>query len=112
MGQGRNANREGARSNELYVLQALNRIENAIAGSGTAVKVPLLERISGAATSSVASGKSSVSFFNAGPTDATITGAVLKPGESITFDAGNGAVLSSILYETIATGDLVITTIT
>ncbi len=57
-------------------------------------------------------GKRSVSSFNAEATDAVITGAALKPGESITFDAGNGAVLSSILYETIATGDLVITTIT
>ena len=34
MGQGRNANREGAKSNELYQLQALNRIVSAITGGG------------------------------------------------------------------------------
>lgn len=34
MAQGRNANREGARSNELYQLQALNRIVSAITGGG------------------------------------------------------------------------------
>jgi hypothetical protein len=33
-GQGKNANRQGARSNELYQLQALNRVVNAITGAG------------------------------------------------------------------------------
>ena len=76
------------------------------------VRVPLLQRISGAASTSVAAGKRSASFYNAGPTDATVATGVLKPGEAISFDAGSiGDTLGAIPYVTIATGDLVITTI-
>lgn len=75
-------------------------------------RVPLLQRVAGAASSSVAAGKRSVSFYNAGPTDATVTTGVLKPGESISFDAGaQGDTLGAIPYITLATGDLVITSI-
>jgi hypothetical protein len=78
------------------------------------LRVPLLQRISGASNPSdeVASGKRSVAFFNAGPVDATVATGVLKPGESISFDAGGqGDTLGAIPYVTIATGDLVITTV-
>jgi hypothetical protein len=34
MAQGNNSKREGAKSHELYVLQVLNRIVDAIAGAG------------------------------------------------------------------------------
>lgn len=77
------------------------------------LRVPLLQRIIGVASASIAAGKRSVSFFNAGPTDATVATGVLKPGESISFDAGGqGDTLGAIPYVTIATGELVITTIT
>ena len=77
------------------------------------VRTPSLQRISGIATASIAAGVRSASFFNAGPTDATVAGGTLKPGESISFDAGGqGDTLGAIAYVTIATGDLVITTIT
>jgi hypothetical protein len=76
------------------------------------LRVPLLQRVAGAASSSVASGKRSVSFYNAGTTDATVTTGTLKPGESITFDAGGqGDTLGAIPYVTLAGGDLVITSI-
>jgi len=76
------------------------------------VRTPSLQRISGVAAASIAAGARSASFFNAGPTDATVAGGTLKPGESITFDAGaQGDTLGAIAYVTIATGDLVITTV-
>jgi len=77
------------------------------------VRTPSLQRISGVAAASIAAGARSASFFNAGLTDATVAGGTLKPGESISFDAGGqGDTLGAIPYVTIATGDLVITTIT
>lgn len=77
------------------------------------VRTPSLQRISGVAAASIAAGARSASFFNAGLTDATVAGGTLKPGESISFDAGSiGDTLDAIPYITIATGDLVITTIT
>lgn len=94
----------------LNLILTQNTSINNILTSST--RVPLLQRVTGAATSSVAAGKRSVSFFNAGPTDATVATGVLKPGESVTFDAGGQEdVLGAIPYVTIATGDLVITTI-
>lgn len=78
----------------------------------TAQKTASLTRISGIANSSVAAGARSVSFFNAGSTDATVAGGTLKPGESVDFSAGGqNDTLAAIPYVTIATGDLVITSV-
>jgi len=75
-------------------------------------RTPALLRVSGASTSSVIAGSRSVSFFNAGLTNATVAGGVLLPGEQISFSAGGeDDVLGAIAYVTIATGDLMITTI-
>jgi len=110
-----------------FILAELERINASGASSGLASEVtvasilakltssqktPALTRVSGIANSSVAAGARSVSFFNAGSTDATVAGGVLKPGEAITFDAGGqNDTLAVIPYITIATGDLVITTV-
>jgi hypothetical protein len=190
MAQGRNANREGARSNELYQLQALNRIvtavttgTNSLATESTllsvlqaiiasdqdieillvrdtgnadkvvqqitnyetgvpvvsykdvdgnpytptgpleyldpsavmnlmlteliainanltpSLRVPLLQRLG--------------SFLNAGPVDIIIATGTLKPGESITFNAGGqGDTFGPIPYSLPPTADCVVTSIT
>jgi len=78
------------------------------------VKTPSLQRIVGLnpsnpAVDTVLAGACSVSFFNAGSVNATIQGALLKPGESIGFEAkGQLNTLSAITYLTLDTGDLVI----
>jgi hypothetical protein len=203
MAQGRNANREGARSNELYQLQALNRIvtavttgTNSLATESTllsvlqaiiasdqdieillvrdtgnadkvvqqitnyetgvpvvsykdvdgnpytptgpleylpleyldpsavmnlmlteliainanltpSLRVPLLQRLGLPAavdSGNIATGKRSVSFLNAGSLDITIATGTLKPGESITFNAGGqgdtlGSNFNNLNYE-------------
>lgn len=207
MAQGNNAKREGARSNELYQLQALNRIVTAVTtGTGSlateatllsvlnaiiasdqdieillvrdtgnadkivqqitnyetgvpvisykdvdgnpytptgpleyldpsavmnlmlteliainanltpSLRVPLLQRLGspgGFDIGNIAAGKRSVSFLNAGPIDITIATGTLKPGESITFNAGGqGDTLDSIPYSLVPTADCVVTSIT
>ena len=60
---------------------------------------------------SVSKGIRSVTFFNAGATNATVLGTVLKTQEKITIDAGGqGDHLDSIEYDGTGT-DLVIVTI-
>jgi hypothetical protein len=207
MAQGNNAKREGARSNELYQLQALNRIVTAVTtGTGSlateatllsvlqaiiasdqdieillvrdtgnadkivqqitnyetgvpvvsykdvdgnpytptgpleyldpsavmnlmlteliainasltsTLRVPLLQRLGlpgGFDIGSIATGKRSVSFLNAGPVDITVATGTLKPGESITFDAGGqGDTLGPIPYSLPPTADCIVTSIT
>jgi len=68
--------------------------------------------VSGIANTTVAAGARSVTFFNQGPTAATVAGGVLDAGESISFDAGaQGDTLGAIAYVTIATGVLKIATV-
>lgn len=75
-------------------------------------RTPSLTRIAGVASANVAAGARSVSFFNAGPTNATVAGGTLLSGESITFSAGGqNDVLAAIPYTTVATGDLMIVTV-
>lgn len=75
-------------------------------------RTPSLTRVLGAASSSIAAGARSVSFFNAGPTAAIVAGGALNSGEVINFAAGGEEdTLGTIAYVTIATGDLAITTV-
>lgn len=68
--------------------------------------------VSGVASTTVPAGARSVTFFNQGPTAATVAGGVLDPGESMTFDAGGqNDTLGAIAYVTIATGVLKIATV-
>lgn len=61
------------------------------------VQTPSLTRVTNAG--SVAEGATSVNFFNALGSDATVAGALLKPGESVTFVAADGKVLGEIAYD-------------
>jgi hypothetical protein len=89
----------------------VNGINNALAQTG---RIPGLTRVLGANPSNpvpdtVTAGARSVSFFNAGPVDATVAGGILKPGESVGFRAdAQQDILGAIQYITVATGDLVI----
>tara|TARA_R110001606_G_scaffold310783_1_gene457767 strand:- start:903 stop:1460 length:558 start_codon:yes stop_codon:yes gene_type:complete len=80
------------------------------------LRVPLLQRLGLPAavdSGSIAAGKRSVSFLNAGSLDITITTGTLKPGEAITFNAdGQGDTLGSIPYSLPATAECVVTSIT
>jgi hypothetical protein len=60
--------------------------------------------------STIAAGKSSVSIANVGGADGTVLGAVLKPNETVNFDAGAiNNTLSAIAYEATGTEFLIIT---
>jgi hypothetical protein len=75
-------------------------------------RTPALLVVSGVANTTVAAGARSVTFFNQGPTAATVAGGVLDAGESMTFSAGGeDDVLAAIPYITIATGVLKIATV-
>jgi hypothetical protein len=80
------------------------------------LRVPLLQRLGLPAavdSGNIAAGKRSVSFLNAGSLDITIATGTLKPGESITFNAGGqGDTLGPIPYSLPATADCVVTSIT
>lgn len=80
---------------------------------GTGVqRTPTISRVS--ANSSVAAGAYSVSFASVGTSNATVGGAILKPGESINFDAGAiNNTLGAIAYNSTAAGaELLIITLT
>lgn len=79
---------------------------------GRTPRTPSFLRVLGIANTATAVDARSVSFFNAGPVNATVDGAVLAPGEGISFDAGGQSdILPGITYVTIATGILLITTV-
>ena len=57
----------------------------------------------------IAAGAFSVSFANVGTTDATVLTKILKPGETISFDAGAiNNTLGAIVYQANATAELLI----
>ena len=90
------------------------RNETAVTSAALAatVRTPALLVVSGIANTTVAAGARSVTFFNQGPTDATVAGGVLSAGEEISFDAGGQLdTLGAITYVTIATGVLKIGTV-
>jgi len=70
-------------------------------------------RVGAGVTNKVGAGSRSASFLNIGDVDSTVAGAILAPGESITFDAGGQRDLfGDIDYVTgLATGGLLITTV-
>jgi len=80
---------------------------------GTGVsRTPAILRTS--ASSSVASGKFSMSFASVGTVNATVGGFTLKPGETINFDAGAiNNTLGAVVYDSSAVGaELLIITLT
>jgi len=86
------------------VVQATASNLNATVVGGTGVqRTPTITRTS--ANSSVSAGAYSVSFASVGTADATVGGATLKPGETISFDAGAiNNTLAAITYNSSAAG--------
>ncbi len=70
-----------------------------------------IERVITLTAAGLVTGKASASFFNAGSNVCTVETVDLKPGESITFDAGLNNTLADIDYTVPAAGDLLITTV-
>jgi hypothetical protein len=80
---------------------------------GTGVsRTPTILRTS--ASSSVLAGKFSMSFASVGTVNATVGGQILKPGETINFDAGAiNNTLGAVVYDSSAVGaELLIITLT
>lgn len=86
------------------VVQATASNLNATVVGGTGVqRTPTITRTS--ANSSVSAGAYSVSFASVGTANATVGGATLKPGETISFDAGAiNNTLAAITYDSSAAG--------
>ena len=64
-------------------------------------KTPSMSRVNAVGT--VALGASRVSFFSAGTANATVLGAILKPGEMVTFSAdGTNNTLAALAYDSSA----------
>jgi len=114
-----NLNTQGDKKNnwtwQNAVLQLLGQIAAGGGGGGggccpATPRVPNMIRAN--AAGSVAAGKRSASFYNAGGVSATVLGAALLSGESVSFDAGSSLdTLPEIAYDATGT-DLLITSIT
>ena len=118
MAQGNNSKREGAKSHELYVLQALNRIVDAIAGAGlppSPTGIATEQTLSDFATAnnddlqailtalqtglaSAANQQTLISAFNAFANQNNIDIVDVKDAIE-TFDSQNGADLTALLTE-------------
>jgi len=73
----------------------------------TTLKTASLLRVT-ATIGTIAAGASNVSFFNAGNINIIdVQGAILKPGETVTFDAGDN-ILNELSYNATGATDLVI----
>lgn len=68
------------------------------------VRTPTLLRVAGS-SGTIAAGKFSMSFASVGTASATVGGMILKPGETINFDAGAlNNTLSALAYDATAVG--------
>lgn len=68
------------------------------------VRTPTLLRVAGS-SGTIAAGKFSMSFASVGTANATVGGMILKPGETINFDAGAlNNTLSALAYDATAVG--------
>jgi hypothetical protein len=78
-----------------------------------AIRIPNFLRPSGS-LGTIAAGTFSMSFASVGTADATVGGMILKPGETINFDAGAlNNTLGAVAYSTLTAGaELIITTLT
>jgi hypothetical protein len=87
---------------QLSVLKGLEKIFSALFGSGSYLapqtKVTNILRVSAAGT--VTTAKYSAAFGNVGDANATVKGVILKPGETISFNAGAlNNTLDAIAYD-------------
>lgn len=68
------------------------------------IRTPTLLRVAGS-SGTIAAGKFSMSFASVGTANATVGGMILKPGETINFDAGAlNNTLSALAYDATAVG--------
>ena len=114
-----NLNTQGDKKNnwtwQNAVLQLLGQIAAGGGGGGggccpQTIRKP--DMIRSSIVGVVPAGTRSASFFNAGATNATVIGTILKPGEMVTFSAESTLdVLTSLAYNGTGT-DLLITTLT
>jgi len=98
---------------QLSVLKVLGSISSIISGgTSSQVRTPTLLRTSGSGT--IAAGAYSMSFASVGTANATVGGMILKPGETVNFDAGAiNNTLAAVAYNaTTAGAELIITTLT
>jgi hypothetical protein len=97
---------------QLKMLQGLNALLSAFFGGGTSYLAPQSRTtsISRPTTSSVISaGARSTSIANVGAANGTVQGVTLKPGETISFDAGAlNNTLTAINYNATGTEFLII----
>lgn len=100
---------------QLKMLQGLDALLSAFTTSKNSFLAPQqkVTTVSRVTTSGgVADGAYSVSIANVGTTDAAVKSAVLKPGETITFNAGAlNNTLDAIDYTASATAELLIITV-
>jgi hypothetical protein len=93
---------------QFAVVELLGQIASGAGGAGI-VRTPTILRASAPGT--ITAGKKSVSVFNAGAISGTVLGALLKPGELITYSVPSPAdTLPVIAYDATGT-DLLITTL-
>jgi hypothetical protein len=112
-----NLNTQGDKKNnfpyQLAVLKLLDAILAATGGGGGGccppeLTTPSLLRIS--APGNVPAGARSVTIYNGGAVNGLVLGAIIKPGESMTWGAELNNTLSIIAYDGTGT-ELVITTV-
>lgn len=96
---------------QLKVLQGLSSIVSSLSGATSGdSKTTTIARPTGAGT--VAAGANSVSIANVGAANGTVKGVILKPGETVTFDAGAiNNTLDAIAYVATGTEFLIITVV-
>jgi hypothetical protein len=76
----------------------------------TAVRTPSLARVTNAVGSPIAAGSRSVTIANTGGANGLVLGVTIKPGEVLSWSAGEGDTLSAISYDGTGT-ELTITTV-
>lgn len=89
----------------------LGTVNTAVTGLNTPATGLAPSMVRSSAVGTVTAGKRSAAIFNAGNANATVLGAILKPGESVSFSAdGVRDALAAIAYDGTGT-DLLITTV-
>lgn len=86
-------------TNSTDILAYTQSIANSVA---IGVRIPALTRVTTSGTNS--NGLVSITYANVGVADGVVLGTVLKPGESVTFDAGNSNFFQSGTLNYDATG--------
>ena len=94
---------------QLKMLQGFTSMINALLGNTVgATKVTTILRPTTSGT--ITAGKTSISIANVGTANGTVNGVILKPTETLNFDAGGiSNTLNAITYSAVGTEFLIIT---